>query len=214
MVDERLASIRRDYALKELSRRTVDPDPFAQFSCWMDEALAAEIADATAMNLSTASADGRVTSRIVLLKGVEPSGFVFFTNYGSRKSADIDANSQVSLHFFWRALERQVAITGRAEKVSRTESEAYFATRPRESQLGAWASHQSEELTSRADLETRFAELHAEYEGRDVPCPPFWGGFRVVPDTFEFWQGRVSRLHDRILYRRDTGSWAITRLNP
>ena len=214
MVDERLASIRRDYALKELGRRSVDADPFVQFSCWMDEALASEIADATAMTLSTADREGQVTARVVLLKGIDPAGLVFFTNYGSKKCANIEANRRVSLHFFWRALERQIAVTGTAGKIDRAESEAYFATRPRDSQIGAWASRQSEELASRLDLETRFAELELEYEGRDVPCPPHWGGYRVEPDSFEFWQGRLSRLHDRILYTRKGEAWAITRLYP
>src|SRR6185369_9678581 len=177
MVDGRLASIRREYALKELSRRTVDRDPFVQFSCWMDEALAAAVKDATGMTLSTAAGDGRVSSRVVLLKGIDPEGLVFYTNYGSRKATDIGQNTSVALHFFWRELERQVAITGRAEKVSREQSEAYFATRPRDSQLGAWASHQSETLASRADLESRFAELEIEYQEREVPCPTFWGGY-------------------------------------
>lgn len=214
MVDGRLASIRREYALKELSRRTVDPDPFVQFSCWMDEALEAEVKDATGMTLSTASSEGQVSSRVVLLKGIDPAGLVFYTNYGSRKSAEIEQNSNVAIHFFWRELERQVAITGRASKLSREESDSYFATRPRDSQLGAWASHQSSVLASRGDLESRFAELEVEYEGRDVPCPPFWGGYLVVPSSFEFWQGRVSRLHDRIVYRSDGDSWSISRLSP
>ena len=214
MINEQLASIRRDYALRELSRKTVDPDPFTQFSCWMDEALKAEVPDATAMTLSTVSADGRPSSRVVLLKGVDPDGLVFFTNYGSKKAGDIDANASVSLHFFWRELERQIGVTGTAAKISREESEIYFATRPRDSQIGAWASSQSSELASRSDLEARFAELEAEYKGRDVPCPPFWGGFRVSPASFEFWQGRISRLHDRILYRLDGGKWQISRLSP
>jgi len=214
MVDDKLASIRREYALKELSRRTVDADPFVQFSCWMDEALAAEVKDATGMTLSTASRNGVVTSRVVLLKGIDPAGLVFYTNYGSKKATDMGENPNIALHFFWRELERQVEVTGRAQKVSREESEAYFATRPRDSQLGAWASHQSDTLASRSALEARFAELEVEYEGRDVPCPPVWGGYLVVPDSFEFWQGRVSRLHDRILYSRDGEHWAISRLSP
>jgi pyridoxamine 5'-phosphate oxidase len=214
MVSGELASIRREYALRELSRKTVDPDPFTQFSCWMDEALKAEVPDATAMTLSTVDADGRPSARVVLLKGVDAAGLVFFTNYGSKKARDIEANAFVSLHFFWRELERQLSVRGTASRVSREESEAYFATRPRDSQIGAWASSQSSELASREDLEARVAEISLEYEGRDVPCPPFWGGFQVAPVSFEFWQGRVSRLHDRISYRLDGHDWKISRLSP
>lgn len=209
-----LAALRRDFSRESLTETSVSSDPFEQFSKWMDEALAAEIVDATAMTLSTVDADCRPSSRVVLLKGFNSSGFTFFTNYESKKARDLAANPNAAIHFFWAELERQVIMSGTVAKTSREESEAYFLSRPVESRIGAWASKQSSVLASREDLESRVEELRAKYPDGDVPLPPFWGGFRLTPSRFEFWQGRASRLHDRICYELRTGEWEIFRLSP
>lgn len=208
-----LADLRRDYSGKPLSKADVDQDPFAQFGVWMNEALRSEILDATAMTLSTVGSDGCPSARIVLLKGFDERGFVFYTNYESRKASDLDANPNVVLSFFWPQLHRQVMVSGRAKRTSQEESEQYFKSRPVDSQIGAWASKQSSVIESRSVLEERFEEIRLEY-GDDVPLPPFWGGFRVVPDRFEFWQGRASRLHDRIVYKLVDQKWLLERLSP
>jgi pyridoxamine 5'-phosphate oxidase len=208
-----LAALRRDYAGKPLTRAAVDADPFAQFGRWLDEALSAEITDANAMTIATVDADCRPSSRVVLLKGFTESGFVFFTNYESKKGNDLAANPRVSLSFFWPQLHRQVLINGTASKVTHEESETYFRSRPYDSQLAAWASEQSSVLRSRADLEMKFEEMRQRFAD-DVPLPPFWGGFRVVPTRIEFWQGRESRLHDRLAYRLEDKRWLIERLSP
>jgi pyridoxamine 5'-phosphate oxidase len=208
-----LADLRRDYAGKPLTKGAVDRDPFVQFGIWLDEALTAEITDANAMTLATADASGRPSSRVVLLKGFDETGFVFFTNYESQKGRDLSSNPNASLSFFWPQLHRQVIVNGAAERVSREESENYFKSRPYESQLGAWASAQSSVLGSRADLDAKFDEMRQRF-GNDVPLPTFWGGFRVAADRIELWQGRANRLHDRIVYRLAGGSWVIERLSP
>ena len=209
-----LADIRLDYSLKELDETHVDGDPIAQFALWMNEAIEAAANEPTAMTLSTVFADNTPSSRVVLLKGFNSDGFVFFTNYESRKGRAIAENPNVALNFFWPELERQVNILGVASRVSAEESEAYFRSRPLASRLGAWASQQSAELNSRGELEQRFAEITAEYSDGNVPLPPFWGGFRVDPVRSEFWQGRKSRLHDRICYSLVDQNWAISRLSP
>jgi pyridoxamine 5'-phosphate oxidase len=209
-----LAELRRDYSSEPLLESAVSPDPFVQFGKWMDEAFATGEIDGNAMAASTVDAEGRPSSRVVLLKGVDEGGFVFFTNYESKKAADLACNENVFLLFFWPGLHRQISISGIASKISREESEQYFATRPRESQAGAWASHQSSVIASRDELESSFADVHQRFEGQTIPCPPFWGGYRVVPGRFEFWQGRASRLHDRICYTLAGGEWQITRLAP
>jgi len=208
-----LANLRRDYAGKPLSKKDVDADPLVQFGVWMDEALNSEILDATAMTLSTVDGECRPSARIVLLKGFDERGFVFFTNYGSQKATDLAANPHAALSFFWPELHRQVKIEGKAARVSQAESERYFKTRPIDSQIGAWASQQSSVIESRSALEAQFEEMLARF-GESVPLPPFWGGFRVVPERFEFWQGRSSRLHDRICYELANGEWKIVRLSP
>lgn len=209
-----LANLRREYSLRELSESSVAADPFVQFANWFDEYIASRPLEPSAFVLSTVGPDSRPSSRVVLLKGMDSRGFVFFTNYGSRKALELEANPQVAMQFFWPELERQVHVKGRAEKTSRDESEAYFATRPKASQLGAWASKQSETLSSREELETRMTELSAQFGEGEVPCPPFWGGFRIVPTRLEFWQGRPSRLHDRICFERSDDAWRIVRLYP
>lgn len=207
------AALRRDYARASLTERDVDPDPIAQFEKWFEEALHAQMIEPNAMTLATSTRDGHPSARVVLLKGADARGFVFFTDYRSRKGAELDANPHVSLCFWWDALQRQIRITGTVARASREESEAYFKTRPHGSRIGAWASHQSSTLPSRDSLEKEVERLERAYP-EDVPLPPHWGGYRVTPDSLEFWQGRPSRLHDRIVYTRDGARWVIGRLSP
>ena len=209
-----LADLRRDYSLRELSESTIDADPFAQFSIWMSDALQARVIEPAAMTVSTVDTGGRPSSRVVLLKGFDSNGFIFFTNYESKKAVDLSANPQISLHFFWPDLERQVTIDGTAAKTTREVSESYFASRPMESRIGAWASEQSSVLANREELVEKVDEIKERFEGQQIPCPPFWGGFVVTPNRFEFWQGRKSRLHDRILYTPGGDAWTISRLSP
>ena len=212
-----MAALRREYRAAQLDVTDVAPDPVAQFRVWFAAALQVAEGEANAMTLATASPDGLPSARVVLLKGVEDGpegGFLFFTNYGSDKGRAMAANPAVALVFFWHALERQVRVEGRVEKVSRAESEAYFAKRPRGSQLGAVASPQSAPVASRAVLEARLAEAEARFAGAEVACPEDWGGYRVVPSRVEFWQGRESRLHDRIVYARIETGWSLSRLGP
>jgi len=210
-----VADLRRSYEWGGLTLEDLASDPFAQFAQWFADALACpEIPEPNAMTLATADASGIVSSRIVLLKGFDSDGFRFFTNYDSRKSRQIGQNPSVALSFYWAPLERQVKILGRCAAVSREDSERYFRSRPRESQLGAWVSPQSEVIPSRDVLETRYRELETEYAGREIPLPPNWGGFCVDASSVEFWQGRPSRLHDRLRYRKSAEGWLIERLAP
>ena len=210
-----LADLRREYASRALTEDGALADPIEQFSLWFGEALKSELLDVNAMTLATASRDREPSARTVLLKGFDETGFVFFTNYDSAKARDLDDNPRASLLIYWAELERQVRINGSVTRTSREESDTYFHTRPFESQVGAWASEQSRPLPARDALEARYAELLATHTGGVVPLPPFWGGYRVRPDAIEFWQGRKSRLHDRLLYtRQPDGGWARTRLAP
>ncbi|MGF1425209.1 pyridoxamine 5'-phosphate oxidase [Kitasatospora sp. LaBMicrA B282] len=207
--------MRRQYAEEGLAEPDLAPDPVTQFSRWFAQAERAGVAEPNAMVLSTADAAGRPSARTVLLKGFDERGFVFFTNYGSRKGSELTANPHAALLFPWHPIERQVIVTGTVERTGRDETAAYFRTRPHGSQLGAWASEQSSPVASRAVLEQRYAELAARYpEGEGVPVPPFWGGFRVVPTSVEFWQGRPNRLHDRLRYTAQEGGWTVQRLCP
>ena len=210
-----IAALRHDYTAHGLRRADLHADPIRQFADWFDAATAAEIRDVNAMALATATSEGTPDLRIVLLKGVSDGGFVFFTNYESAKGKQLAANPRVTLNFFWVQLERQIRIYGRAAKISAQESEEYFHLRPRGSQLGAWASPQSEVIASRALLEAKLAEAAQKFADKAVPLPPHWGGYRVAPETIEFWQGRTNRLHDRFRYTRQRdGSWLIERLSP
>jgi len=208
-----LADLRRDFSSAGLSESELSEDPFEQFKAWMDAALASEILDPNAMTLSTVGADGRPSARVVLLKHFSEDGFSFYTNYESKKGSDLAANPFTVLHFFWPQLDRQIAVYGRVEKTSREDSEKYFTSRPVDSRISAWASNQSHVVSSREELEKRVADLREKF-GEDVPLPPFWGGFRLTPDKFEFWQGRQNRLHDRLVYTLENSAWTITRLAP
>ncbi|MCC6931548.1 MAG: pyridoxamine 5'-phosphate oxidase [Gemmatimonadaceae bacterium] len=209
-----LADLRREYTLASLDLSDVDADPVAQFTRWFDEARRAEVLEPNAMTLATADAQGRPSARVVLLKDVTRRGFVFFTDYRSRKGQQLAANPQGALCFFWKELERQVRIAGAVERIAAEESVAYFTSRPLGSRIGAWASVQSAVIPGRDWLEAEVERVGAAYPDGDVPLPPHWGGFRVIPDEFEFWQGRESRLHDRVRYTPNGGSWRIERLSP
>ena len=209
-----LAELRREYASRALNERDADADAIDQFTIWFNEALAAQLLDTNAMTLATATPAGEPAARTVLLKGFDRDGFVFFTNYDSAKGAELGANPRACLHFFWAELERQVRINGAVTKTSAAESESYFQSRPFESRIGAWASPQSRPVADRAQLERGYARALEQYP-TDVPRPAHWGGYRVTPDRIEFWQGRPSRLHDRLLYTRQAdGSWSRSRLAP
>jgi pyridoxamine 5'-phosphate oxidase len=208
------ASLRKEYTRSGLHETDMNPDPIVQFNAWFEETLAAGLHEPNAMIVATAAANGRPSARTVLLKGYDERGFVFYTNYEGRKARELDANPACALLFYWGELERQVRIEGCASRISNEESDAYFASRQRGSRLGAWASEQSRPVEDRSVLEERVRDLEAEYEGRGVPRPPFWGGYRVEPDTIEFWQGRENRLHDRLVYSRVGDDWRIDRLQP
>jgi pyridoxamine 5'-phosphate oxidase len=209
-----IAELRKDYARDSLDEASVEANPIRQFEIWFKQALDARLPEPNTMTLATVDAAGRPSARIVLIKGFDERGFVFFTNYESRKGQDLAANPHASLLFYWIELERQVRIEGTVVKTSSEESDAYFVSRPLGSRIGAWASAQSREIASRAELEAREAQF-AERFGETPPRPPHWGGYRLVPETIEFWQGRPSRLHDRILYTRaDDGAWRTSRLSP
>ena len=210
-----LADLRKDYSLAGLTEKELARDPFRQFEKWFQEAEAAKIPEPNAMILATATREGRPSARTLLLKGLDGRGFVFYSNYESRKGRELEGNPRATLLFPWIALERQVIVEGAVTKVAREESEAYFHSRPRMSQLGAWASQQSAIIAGRAVLEDSLKALDKKYAGQEVPLPPQWGGWRLAPETVEFWQGRRSRLHDRLRFRREKdGGWSVERLAP
>ena len=209
--------MRRHYSAAGLDEADLAADPMQQFAHWLTQAVVAGIDEPNAMVVSTVDAQGQPSSRTVLLKGYDRRGFVFYSNYGSRKGAELAANPKVALLFLWHPLARQVVVTGRAERVPAAETEAYFRSRPHGSQLGAWASEQSRPVDERGELEQRYAELERRYPpGEPVPVPPFWGGYRVTPAAVEFWQGRANRLHDRLRYQREApgAKWETVRLQP
>ncbi len=209
-----IGELRRDYTQRGLDLPDLDPDPFAQFELWFKQAQEADLLEPNALILSTVSPEGAPYQRTVLLKYFDRDGLVFFTNYGSRKAQHMAGNAQVSLLFPWYPLERQVAIAGIASKISAAESLRYFSSRPRGSQLGAWVSQQSTIISSRQLLEMQFEKMKEKFLNQEIPLPEFWGGYRVKPTSFEFWQGRSSRLHDRFLYSLKDRDWAIARLSP
>ncbi|MHB8580659.1 MAG: pyridoxamine 5'-phosphate oxidase [Ignavibacteriaceae bacterium] len=209
-----ISAMRRSYSLQRLDESTVEVNPFQQFTKWMEDALKSDLIDPTGMALGTANKNGIPSVRMVLLKGFNKNGFVFYSNYESHKGNDLIDNPNASLLFFWKELERQIRITGIIEKTSLQESEEYFHSRPIESQISALASRQSSPIPNRVFLENEFNELKLKYENKQIPLPTYWGGFRLIPNYFEFWQGRENRLHDRISYKLKKEFWEIVRLSP
>ncbi len=214
MNKEKLKNLRGEVYNNQLIESEINPNPFVQFNLWMKDALDSGIVHANAMTLATVNSKCVPSARTVLLKDLDDIGFVFYTNYESDKAEELRRNPNASLVFYWREFERQVRITGRVEKVNREESEIYFKSRPLENKLGAWASIQSEEIPDRNYLVDKYNEVKEKFKDSEIPVPPFWGGYRLIPDTFEFWQGREMRLHDRIKYEKKEKSWRIVRLSP
>lgn len=214
MTQPSIADLRQNYTRQQLLETSVDPNPIKQFQLWFEQARSVDILEPNAMTLATASKEGVPSARIVLLKGVDDRGFTFYTNYESRKGQELAANPQAVLVFWWEPLERQVRIEGSVEKVSAQEAEEYFHSRPRGSQLGAWASPQSQVISNREMLETRLEDVTRTYQDQEILRPNHWGGYRLVPHTIEFWQGRPNRLHDRLCYRFEQNHWIIERLAP
>jgi len=213
-IKELVQNLRRDYLTTKLERQTARQNPFEQFELWLTEAVEKKLYEPNAMVLSTATATGKPSSRVVLLRGFGESGFVFYTNYKSRKGLEIEENPQVALLFYWAEIERQVRVEGKITKINKEDSDAYFASRPRESRLGAWSSPQSKVIKSRPLLEKAFDEISKQWEGKNIIRPTDWGGYAVMPEVFEFWQGRKNRLHDRLLYTKNKQDWKIERLAP
>jgi pyridoxamine 5'-phosphate oxidase len=214
-METNLADLRKEYTCHGLSETEAHPNPVEQFKLWFNQALLAQLPEPNGMTIATATSEGKPSARMVLLKYYDQRGFVFYTNYESHKGQQLVENPWAAIAFWWAQLERQVRIEGRVEQVSPEESDAYFQSRPKDSQLGAWASSQSRVIDSRDVLEQRLQQLQKEYENQPVPRPPHWGGFRVIPTEIEFWQGRPNRLHDRLLYRQgEDGSWQMQRLSP
>ena len=209
-----MTTVPNNIALEGLDENTIDRDPIRQFQLWFNDAIDAKLPMPEAMTLATATPDGKPSARMVLLKQVDQDGFVFFTNYHSAKAEQLDANPYAALVFYWSRLDRQVRVEGSVVKTSEEESREYFRTRPRESQIGAWASEQSQAISSREFLEKRAQDLEALYSDREVDCPEHWGGYRLKPERIEFWKSRIGRLHDRILYQREGSGWTISRLAP
>ena len=209
-----MTTVPNNLSAEGLDEKTIDRDPIRQFQLWFNDAVAAKLPLPEAMTLATATPDGKPSARMVLLKQVDHDGFVFFTNYRSAKAEQLDANPYAALVFYWSQLDRQVRVEGRVTKTPAQESRDYFNTRPRESQIGAWASAQSQAISSRDVLEQRAQELETLYCDSEIDCPEYWGGYRLKPERIEFWKSRIGRLHDRILYQRDGAGWTITRLAP
>ena len=214
LTPSQLAALREEYSQRGLRRSDLHPNPIVQFNAWLADAAARQIPEPNAMTLATVDAAGRPWSRTVLLKICDEDGFAFFTNYTSAKGRHLERDPRAALTFWWGALERQVNVTGAVSRVSREETDAYFQSRPRASQLGAWASAQSEVIAGRAQLDAKFSAAEKEFGDAEIPAPPHWGGYRLAPETVEFWQGRRSRLHDRFRYRRIDDVWIIERLSP
>jgi len=213
-MDKKIADIRREYSLQSLDENKIAKNAIEQFTRWWNEAVNSEISEVNAMTLATATTDGKPSARIVLLKGYDETGFIFFTNYDSGKGKELTENPQAALVFFWKEIERQVRISGIVSKLTDAENDAYYQSRPRGSQLGAWASPQSHPIANREVLEQKLADLHTQFGDEMIPRPPHWGGYRVTPDSVEFWQGRPNRLHDRLLYTRENDEWNCVRLAP
>lgn len=213
-ISKDIANLRREYRIKPLRRADLDPSPIAQFDKWFDEALRVEAMDANAMGVATVAANGQPSIRTVLLKYYDEDGFIFYTNLTSRKANEIDRNDRVALLFYWHELHRQVKIQGRAERIGAADNIRYFMRRPRNSQIGAWVSRQSSIISSRSILENKFAEMKQKFADGEIPLPSFWGGYRVVPASIEFWQGRENRLHDRFMFTASGSGWDLERLAP
>lgn len=213
-VQNYLNEIRRDFSGKPLDEQSVKKSPIEQFDVWFEEAVDAQLLDPYAMSITTVSTDGQPSTRIVYMRGISEDGFVFYTNYNSDKGQNLENNNKIALNFFWGALERQIRVEGVVERVTDAVSDAYFNNRPRESQIGAWASNQSSVIGDRKELEDKVAFYTEKFKGVDVPRPQHWGGYLVKPSKVEFWQGRPSRLHDRIVYSKNQGNWKLSRLAP